>query len=118
MRAEQAILFEEREDCISVRSLLSTKLKRRALNEPLLPQRGSVDPILVARTNQERGGRFISCFRARLASLSRRVRRWRGEVDGSRVGVVHVLKQFSWPMSLVTPHSCMMSLSVVSPSLT
>lgn len=56
MRAEQAILFEEREDCISVRSLLSTKLKRRALNEPLLPQRGSVDPILAARTNQERGG--------------------------------------------------------------
>ena len=56
MRAEQAILFEEREDCISVRSLLSTKLKRRALNEPLLPQRGSLDPISAARTNQERGG--------------------------------------------------------------
>ena len=54
MRAEQAILFEEREDCISARSLLSTKLNRRALNEPLLPQRGSVDPILAVRTNQER----------------------------------------------------------------
>ena len=36
-----------------------------------------------------------------------------GEVDGSWAGVVYVLVQFSWAVSRVTPHPCMVSLSVV-----
>jgi hypothetical protein len=74
--------------------------------------------MLAARTNHESEGRFIRFFRAHLASLSRRVRRWRGDVDGRCVVVAHVLMQFSWAMSLVTPHSCMVSVSVVVLSLT
>ncbi len=77
-------------DCTAVMSLLSTKLKRRALNELLLPQRGSEVPVLAARTNHEREGGSVSFLRAHLAYLSRRVRRWRGEVDGKRVVVIHV----------------------------
>ena len=101
-RAGQVILLEERVDCTAVRSLLSTKLKRRALNELLLPQRVSEVPVLVARTNHEREGRSISFLRAYLASLSRHVRRWRGDVDDRWVVLVHVLMQFSCVMSLVT----------------
>ena len=39
-------------------------------------------------------------------------------MDGRWVVVVHVLMQFSWAMSLVTPHSCMLSVSVDVFSLT
>ena len=46
--AEQVIFLEERVDCTALRSLLSTKLNRRALNEPLLPQRESEAPMCAA----------------------------------------------------------------------
>ena len=59
-KAEQAIFLEERVDCTALRSLLLTKLNRRALNAPLLPQRGSEVPMLAARTNHESEGRSIS----------------------------------------------------------
>ncbi len=72
---EQAIFLEERVECTALRSLLSMKLNRRALNEPLLPQRRSEVPMFAARTNHESEGRSISFFRAHLASLSRLVRR-------------------------------------------
>ena len=42
------------------RNMLSTKLNKRALNEPLLPQRGSEVPMLAAWTNHESEVRFIS----------------------------------------------------------
>ena len=117
-RAEQAIFLEERVECTALRSSLSTKLNQRALNEPLLPQRESEVPMLAVRTNHESEGRLISFFGAHLTSLSRRVRRLHGDVDGRWVVVVHVLMQFSWAMFLVTPHSCMISVSVVVLSLT
>ena len=59
-RAEQAIFLEERVECTALRSSLSTKLNQRALNEPLLPQRGLEAPMLAARTSHESKGRFIS----------------------------------------------------------
>ncbi len=59
-KAEQASFFKERVKSTAFRSSLSTKLSRRALNEPLLHQRGSEVPMLAARTNLENGGRFIS----------------------------------------------------------
>ena len=86
------------------------EVEKASAEQALLPQRGSKVPMLAARTNHDREGRFISFWRAHFASLSRRVRRWRGEVDGRRVVEVHVLMQFSWAISLVTPHFCMTSV--------
>ena len=61
-RAEQAVFLEEGVECTALKSLLSTKLNRRALNEPLLPQRASEVPILAARTSHESESRSISFF--------------------------------------------------------
>ncbi len=73
--AEQAVSLEERVDCTALMSLHSTKLNRRALNEPLLPQRGSEVlevPMLAARTNHESEGRSTS-FSERIWPLYRGV---------------------------------------------
>ncbi len=60
--AEQSIFLEERMDCTALRSLLLTKLNRLALNEPLLPQRGSEVPMLAAQTNHESEDRSVIFF--------------------------------------------------------
>ncbi len=51
--------------------------------------------MLAAWTNHEREGSSINSFlRVHLASLKRRMRRWRGQVDGKKVVLVHVLMHF------------------------
>ena len=68
--AEQAFFLEERVDCTALRSLFSTKLNRRALNEPLLPLRGGSEVLMLAAlTNHESEGRSISFSLAHLACL-------------------------------------------------
>ena len=93
-RAEQAIFLEERVDCTAVRSLLSMKLKKRALNEPSLVAPacvGGSDVMLAARTTQEREGRSISFFSGAFGLFIEACEEMaRVEVDGRWVVVVHI----------------------------